>query len=138
MGFKLGRTYVLEFEAGTYLAGAVVRMRSTSIATVEKLEEMNFSEGLPLFLQHVEGWNLEDADGNPLPLDEDAVNAVMEKPVRDRLIQEWYKAAIGVSAPLDPPSPDGRPSLEAEPEVPSIPMETLSIPLVSTSEQHAS
>ena len=62
----------------------------------------------------------------------------MERPVRDRLINEWYKAAIGVSAPLDPPSPDGQPSRTTDDEVPSIPMETLSVPLVSTSEPSGS
>ena len=125
MGFKLGRTYVLEFPEGTYLAGAEVRVRSMSIATIERVEEMSFAEGFPLFLEHVEGWNLEDADGTPLAIDEKACTEVMERPVRDKLVREWYKAAAGISAPLDQPLPDGDSSPTTDIEPPSIPMESL-------------
>ena len=125
MGFGLGRTYVMEFEEGTYLAGAEIRVRSASIGTVEQLESLQFADALPLFLDHVESWNLE-VDGRPLPIEIEAVRNAMEAPVRDKLIREWYKAAVGVSAPLDPPLPAGDSSRTTDDEVPSMPMETLS------------
>jgi hypothetical protein len=126
MGFRLGRTYVLEFDAGTYLAGAVIRLRSASIETVEALAEMQFSAALPVLIAHVESWNLEDADGNPLPLEEEAVRANMEVAVRNALIREWYRAAVGASAPLDQPSSNGTLSPEVEDVELFIPMEPLS------------
>lgn len=125
MGFRLGRTYSLEFEAGTYLAGAEITLRSASVDTVLAVEEMTADVAFPLFIDHVVSWNLEDADGNALPIDVKAAYAIMEVPVQRKLVNEWYRAATGISTPLDPRSNDGEESQTTEAVELSIPMEVL-------------
>lgn len=126
MGFRVGqRTYVLQFGEGTYFDGAEIRMRPATIATVDEVEKLHVSEGFPIFLEHVESWNLEDRDGNPLPLELEACRNALEPAERTALARAWFEACIGVSAPLDPPSGDGGRSPDGENAELSIPMEAL-------------
>ncbi len=123
MGFNLGRTYVLEFEEGTYLAGAEIRIRSTPISVVMQLEDgLTVQDQAKLLAEYVESWNLEVA-GDALLISAEAILATMEYPVIKKIVREWYRAAVGISAPLDPPSGDGQPSPDTEVEERSIPME---------------
>lgn len=127
MGKRLERrTYVLEFGAGTYLDGAEIRIRSTPIDVVEQLEELRYIDAIPLFLEYLEEWNLEDADGEPVKRTEEAVRAALELPVLKLIVAQWINAAVGVTAPLDPPSSDGPPSLDTDGMERSMPMELLS------------
>ena len=131
MGFKLGRTYVLQFEKGSYLDGAEIRLRSANIDTVLALEELKAHDALPVFVDHVEEWNLEDRNGNPIPIEANALRKELELPVVNRLMRDWYKAAVGVAAPLDKMSSNGEESLTSDIEEQSIPMEIPSGPLAS-------
>jgi hypothetical protein len=45
--------------------------------------------------------------------------------ILQRIIGEWYKVAVGISAPLDPPSKDGQESPGMESVEPSIPMDVM-------------
>lgn len=126
MGFRLGRTYVLDFGQGTYLEGAEVRIRSTSIGVTFQLEELRYSEAIPLLVEHLEGWNLEDSAGNSIPMTEEGIRQHVEKPVLVEILKQWYRAASGVSAPLDQPSVNGEQSPATDDLELSIPMETSS------------
>lgn len=127
MGKRLERrTYVLHFEEGTYLEGAEIRIRSTPISVVDELDELKFSESVPLFLNYLESWNLEDADGEPVRLTEHAIREALELSVLKEIITEWIKAAIGVTAPLDPPSSNGQESPDTVNMEQSMPMVPLS------------
>lgn len=127
MGKRLERrTYVLEFGAGTYLDGAEIRIRSTPIDVVEQLEELRYIDAIPLFLEYLEDWNLEDANGEPIKRTEEAVRAALELPVLKLIVSHWINAAVGVTAPLDPPSGDGPPLPDTDGMEQSIPMEPLS------------
>lgn len=130
MGKRLEpRTYVLEWGSGTYLEGATIRMRATPIDVSEKLENAGIVESLPAFFRYLESWDLEvpvePGSDEYVPLEQtpEAMTAALEMPVVKAIVQEWYRAAIGVSAPLDPPSGDGRPSPGTENVELSIPME---------------
>ena len=123
MGFRLGRTFFLEFPEGHYLYGSEIRLRSASIATLESIEENKFSDSIPALLDHLVSWNLETSAGTPLkPVLED-VRAEVERPVIRAIITAWYEATTGVTAPLGPKSSDGQPSLEAGSMELSLPME---------------
>jgi hypothetical protein len=129
MGFRLGRTYLLEFGEGTYLAGAEIRMRSASIDTVLALETKRYTESIGDLMAHVQDWNLETEEGHPLPLTEEALRMHMELAVLKRLVQTWYEAASGASVPLDlpaPPSSAGQSSQDSASEEQLLPMEVLS------------
>jgi hypothetical protein len=120
MGFRLNRTYVLHFEGA--MAGAEIKLRSTNVATVMKLRESNdVAEIVGMLADHVVEWNLEDEKGEPLPFTADAILHELEESMVAAIVREWFKAAIGVTAPLDGPSTSGGPFPEA-----SIPMETSS------------
>lgn len=123
MGFRLGRTYVLEFGQGTYLEGAEIRLRSTPIGVTLQLEGMTPTEAIPLLVVYLESWNLEDSAGNPLPMTEEAIKHNIEKPVLNEIARQWYRAATGISAPLDPPSNSGEESPVTDGMELSIPME---------------
>lgn len=108
MGFRLDRTYVLEFEGA--MAGAYVKLRATPIGTVMKLrgtDSASNTELVELLAEYILDWNFEDVDGKPLPITAEAMLAELEQVVIVKIITEWYKAAVGVTAPLDPPGADG-------------------------------
>ena len=125
MGFKLGRVYVLEFEGVPAMEGAIVKLRSPSIDTLDSLTSMKNAEVWAVMADHVIEWNLEDADGNPIPVTVDGITQNMEPQVPTLILRHWYRAARGVTAPLEPISNDGEQSQEEESTAPSMPMETL-------------
>lgn len=127
MGKRLeSRTYVLEFGEGKYLAGAEIRIRSTPISVMEELDTLRYSESVPLLLQYLDSWNLEDANGEPVKLTEEAIKKSLELPVLQEIVSAWVQAAIGVTAPLDPPSSNGPASPDTDVVKLSLPMEPLS------------
>lgn len=108
MGFRLNRTYVLEFEGA--MEGAYVKLKATPVGVAMALRSGSSADGdevLQLLAQYVAEWNLEDENGEPLPITAEAIRANLEAPVIAKIVGEWYKAAIGVTAPLDPPGADG-------------------------------
>lgn len=116
MGFRLDRKYILEFDGA--MAGAEVVIKATSVGTVLKLRDVNEITGqqelAELLATHIEEWNFEDADGQPLPITVEAIMDNIESVVLVRIAREWYKAATGVTAPLDGPS-SMESTLEMEP-----------------------
>lgn len=100
MGFRLDRTYTLEFEGD--MAGAEVKLRSTSVATVMRIRSLSDPEELAgLLAEHVIAWNLDDKKGAPLPVTVEAILGDLEEVVLAAIVREWYKAATGATAPLD-------------------------------------
>lgn len=124
MGFKLGRVYVLEFEGVPDMDGAVVRLRSPSIDTLDALLEMNNREQWETMLKHLIDWNFEDAEGKPIPQTIEGVTQNMEPQVPIVIMRHWYRAARGITAPLENPSSAGTQQPEEENVAPLIPMET--------------
>jgi hypothetical protein len=116
MGFKVGRTFVLEFE-GTDLDGAVVKMRSCSVQTILDLRDAEDARGeSDIFAQHLIDWNLEEEDGTPV--EKSAAGFLsLEVPVRDLIFGEWQKATRGITAPLDHRSTNFDSSLMQESEI---------------------
>lgn len=117
MGFRLNRTYVLKFSGD--MDGAEVKIRSTSTETAL---EMRTTKDVPrmaaLLADHVTEWNLDGPDGKPLPIEAGAILADLEEVVLAEIMKQWYKAAVGITAPLDDGSTNGEPY-----PVESIPME---------------
>lgn len=119
MGFRLNRTYVLRFQGA--MEGAEVKIRSTPVAVVmEMMEPVPHARLVELLVEYVQEWNFEDADGNPLPVETQAISRELEEPVLAAVLREWMRAARGVTAPLDVPSTSGEQSPAVE-----LPMETL-------------
>lgn len=109
MGFRLDRSYALEFEGA--MKGAHVKLRATPVGvTLELRSEGNvisFERAAELLAEYVEEWNLDGPDGEPLPVTAEAILGGLERVVVLKIITEWYKAAVGITAPLDPPGADG-------------------------------
>lgn len=107
MGFRLDRTYTLEFEGA--MAGAYVKIKATPVGVTMELRAagMEKDRAIELLAQYVEEWNLDGPDGKPLPITADAIKNGLEEVVVAAILVEWYKAAVGVTAPLDPPGADG-------------------------------
>jgi hypothetical protein len=119
MGFRLNRTYVLKFEGA--MEGAEVKLRSTSVSTALELRAgQEIERTAQMLVDHVIDWNLEDAKGVKLDFTAQALLDELEEPVLAAIIKEWFKAAVGITSPLDAPSTSGEPSPEE-----SIPMEML-------------
>lgn len=120
MGFRLDRTYALRFEG--VLDGLEVDIRSTPAGVALEIRELAMNDTgrmAELLAEYTTRWSMEDADGKPVRLERDAILAEVETPVLLELMKEWYRAATGISAPLDIGSTSGSPFLEE-----SIPMET--------------
>jgi hypothetical protein len=120
MGFRLNRTYALSWDAGD-MKGAEIKIRATSTSTALALREGtadNVRTMVDLLVQHIISWNFVREDDTPLPLDTDMIMGELEESVLAEILLQWYRAATGVSAPLDNGSTSGAPF-----PVESIPME---------------
>lgn len=119
MGFVIGRTFELDF-TGTEVAGAIVKVRSASVATLQMVLEgaTKIEDDAKIFAEHLISWNLELKEGEPLPLTAESV-LQLEEPFMRLIVGEWIKATRGVTAPLDHRSSGG-----AKPQEEQIPMET--------------
>lgn len=112
MGFSLNRTYELRWEDGD-LAGLEIDIRSTSIGTQARMGDSDAPELAQILAEHIIRWNWDDVK----PTAEGLLS--LEQAVFTEICRQWWRAARGVTAPLDLPSSDGMPS-----PVESIPMET--------------
>lgn len=112
MGFQLNRVYELRWADGD-LEGLEIDIRSTSLGTQAKMREADGAELAELLAEHTVRWNYDDVK----PTAEGFLS--LEEAVFSEICREWWKAARGISAPLDLGSTSGEPS-----PVQSIPMET--------------
>lgn len=118
MGFRLNRTYRLEFEGE--MAGAEVRMRGASIAHLLEMKNATSDRELAeLLVPLLIDWNMEDPGGETLPLTLDGVLG-LEPEVMGGLVNAWYKAVLSVPAPLDGGSTSSGPFPEES--IPMTPM----------------
>jgi hypothetical protein len=130
MGFRLNqRTYLLKFEDSA-MEGAEIRLRSTPISTLLRLgETVPYAELVELLCEYVLDWNLEDSKGEPLKVEVEAILDNIEEVMLTRIVREWYRAAKGITAPLDPPSTDGEQfKEETSLDLSEIPMQALDAP----------
>lgn len=125
MGVHLKRTYALRWDVGHHLAEVEIDIRSTSIGVLREVAQLrlDYSEDTLKLAEalagHVTRWNLDDADGQSLPI-EAASLLGLEQPVLREIARQWQLAALGVTAPLEQPSTSGEQSPEE-----SLPMEAL-------------
>lgn len=122
MGFREPSTITLTFEPGDKLHGLEVHMRGMSIEDWLQAAGLDGGDGddaaatMKRFYTHLIAWNLEDHNGQPIP--------VSEAPRRDsrmirRLNNDWITAVQGVHQA--DPLPETSPSGETSP-APPIPM----------------
>jgi hypothetical protein len=106
MGFRLDRTYTLQFEGN--MSGAYVKLKSTPVGVSVRLRtSISVKEAVELLTRYLDEWNLEDADGKTVPFTVEAIMENVEEVVIAKILVEWYRAAAGITAPLDPPGADG-------------------------------
>ena len=123
MGFQVGRVFELDF-TDTDADGAIVKVRSCSIATLRELRECQVDDEIRIFVDHVTEWNLEDAGGVPVPVTVAGMLS-LEEPFKNLMIREWLKATRAISVPFGRRSDGGVPSPTGDEPAPSIPMEPL-------------
>lgn len=141
MGFRVRpKTYRLKFD-GEEFDGLEIDIRSMTIREWERMmapaadlpdgPDASFAEreaarkaavarsdeNLALFAARVVRWNLEDDDGNPLPVTLEAVKG-LERSFVAELITAWQLALLGV----DPTSGSGSSNGARPPEMPQQPI----------------
>ncbi len=90
------------------MEGAYVKLRATPVGVALELRaDVGIKRAAELLAEYVEEWNLDGPDDEPLPVTAEAILGNLEEAVIAKVIVEWYKAAVGVTAPLDPPGADG-------------------------------
>lgn len=133
MGYKPKRKiYNLDFE-GTEHEGLAVSVRGLDTGQYMDLwdakteAETGGETGrvLHLLAGQLISWNVEDELGQPVPPTLDGIKS-QDLDFNLSIVNAWTTAMAGVPAPLEQPSTDGGPSLEA-----SLPMEPLSPSLAS-------
>ena len=120
MGFKIAaaseRLAVLVFEGDYKGAEVTVRLNVPMQVFIEArkvTDSHDWEPFLAMFVAEVvRGWNLEDAEGQPVPLTSDGLASVPLDFLM-RLITEWANQVGSVAAPLVSASSNGRPSVEA-------------------------
>lgn len=106
MGFRLDRSYVLEFEGA--MEGAYVKIKSTPVGVaLEMRAAVPIERAAAMLAEYVQEWNLDGSDGESMPITAEAILGDLEEVIIAKIMVEWYKAAVGVTAPLDPPGADG-------------------------------
>ncbi|MGW4670073.1 hypothetical protein [Streptomyces sp. NPDC004324] len=135
MGYKTKpKLITIRFAEGHEHHGAEAVLRSMTYGEWEVSAGLDGGEGdttqaqsIAKFVDHLVSWNLEDEQGQALPLTMDAVKGIDKDLIRD-LNNAWVQALIGVhdADPLPQSSPSGEQSL-----VESVPMEALSESLAS-------
>lgn len=110
MGFRLDRTYVLEFEGA--MEGAYVKIKSTPVGVALEMRggqigAVSIERAAEMLAEYVLEWNLDGSDGETMPITAKAIIGDLEEVVIAKIMVEWYKAAVGLTAPLDPPGADG-------------------------------
>lgn len=123
MGMPGRRTINLEFEGG--MAGTEIKLKAASVNTMLALRSISIQDAVPLLAEHLISWNIENDDNEIVAFDEKQICDEVEPQMIRIIISEWYKVAVGISAPLDPPSNDGPVSQDTVIAEPSIPMEAL-------------
>ena len=128
MGYKpKQKIYKLDF-TGTDHEGLQVSIRGLNtgqymdlfVAKSEAEAGGETTRLLQIMASRLVGWNVEDEADLPVPATLDGIKA-MDLDFNLAIVNAWTTAMAGVSAPLEPSSSGGEPSLEA-----SIPMEVLS------------
>lgn len=95
----------------------------------EEKAEQALRESAELFVTVTDGWNYEDAGGQPLPLDAETLLNVIPGNLFFNLTSQWAATVrgAGVDAPLGDESPSG----EDSPANPTLKLATLSTSLAS-------
>ena len=126
MGYRAPRkTFRLVFEDEDR-AGLEVRARSASVGRLLEIEEKDGAESVRMlfeaFADALEGWNLEDEDGNPVPATLAGLMS-LDLDFATDLVAAWKEGITGISGPLERKSNGGAPSPDGAPAELSIPME---------------
>jgi hypothetical protein len=133
MGYKPKRKiYNLDF-TGTDHEGLRVSIRGLNTGQYMDLFEAKTeaeaggetNKLLTIMAGQLVSWNVEDDDDTPVPATLDGIKT-QDLDFNLAVVNAWTTAMAGVPAPLEQPSTDGGPSLEA-----SIPVEILSPSLAS-------
>ncbi|MFD5419503.1 hypothetical protein ACFWJT_15940 [Streptomyces sp. NPDC127069] len=128
MGYKpRTKIYNLDF-AGTDHEGLQVSIRGLNTGQyMDLFEAKSEAEAggettrlLQIMASRLVAWNIEDDTDLPVPATLDGIKT-LDLDLNLAIVNAWTTAMAGVSAPLEPSSSAGEPSLEA-----SIPMEILS------------
>lgn len=127
MGFKKKPKRIrLHFEGDPELDGFEAVLRGVNVGEyldlmgMGEVDRSSVPEMIRWFARSLISWNLEEEDGTPVPISEEAVFAEDQEFIL-RLANTWLEAMSGTPAPLDETSTGGEPS-----PVASIPMEPLS------------
>lgn len=125
MGYK-PKFKVHNLTFGPEFEGLEVQARGVSVGEFLEISAgVTLDRAYELFAENLVSWNLEDDDGTPIPAVRDEV-LKLDRQLIDRIVDVWIGAIQKVSAPLEPSSPAGEPSLVAQ-----IPMDVPSEPLAS-------
>lgn len=113
MGFKRNpKIYNLVFDETTSWPGLEVQVRTLTMGQLVSVwsgEGGTSAKTFDLFMSRLVGWNLEDEDGNPVPVTREAVEAEDDDMVV-AIQKRWTDAVLGVPAPLGGDSNSGGPS----------------------------
>lgn len=94
----------LEIRASLDLPAARILRLMRELAQLQTLAEAGddgaFRQAMELFVTVTDGWNWEDADGNPVPLTVDTLMNVIPGSLAFQLINRWAGTVRGVGAPL--------------------------------------
>ncbi|SCK20062.1 hypothetical protein YUYDRAFT_02077 [Streptomyces sp. ScaeMP-e48] len=132
MGYRHKQKRIeIRFEEPSPFAGFEATLRGKTLGEflnlqgIGEVDKSSLFEQLREMSQSLLTWNLEDENGDPVPVSPEAVFE-QDQDLMIALATAWMQGLAGVSAPLEPSSTDGQPSLEA-----NIPMEPLSESLAS-------
>ena len=120
MGYRVQRrTYLLVFPEDHNLHGLEIACRSISLGEVRAQREHArenaaadpygfLDEQHKFFISNVKSWNLEDENGNRLPVSVDSLRTLASGDV-NAVTAAWWNKCLGgeVEAPLGRPSNDG-------------------------------
>lgn len=124
-GFAARRTYALNFDEIEDLDGLRVKVRSTTVDVMIRVQETRADDGQGIreiaahFVDALLEWNLEDETGVQVPHTVEACLQLVDREYLIEILRAWQRAVIGIQAPLRRRSPAGEQSrVELPPTAP--------------------
>lgn len=95
----------VDFAPGHRMHGLEIRVRlRVPVGVILGAVAGDVSRAMKPFLKQVESWNLEDADGNPVPFSLEAFEETFDTGEAGEILAGWVQSVAGLTTPLVEPS----------------------------------
>jgi hypothetical protein len=106
-GFRFGKAsekVTISFAQDHALSGLeIVVEKAVPVGVVLGASAGDVPRAIEPLIARIISWNLEDSDGNPVPVSRKAFDELFDLEAAGQVATAWVEAVVGVSGPLEQP-----------------------------------